>query len=312
MRKFICLIILTLPLFSFGKDNRTIFDDPKEYKHLHSNFFPIEVNENLYMTDYTNLLYMIHIEYGLEFGNVGVDSIIALHRLNHIPFYCKQSPESYGLLLVENPYRIYEIEYIIKNHVSDSGEIDENPFDVSNNYGQIIYSLYVNRIAVQTDCITGYLHIPYLESIKNNIDAYKCLDNKIITEYQKTNKISKERFEYYPLLINGVMYMTKQEYTKAFFVNEHRDLIPKYYDAMSKFFSNFKISLYSKNAPEKYGLVRVNKHNDIMEEFENNSEGAIEKYNNLIITQSEVDNLKEAGKLGIVLYCIYSNSLEIM
>lgn len=81
---------------------------------------------------------------------------------------------------------------------------------------------------------------------------------------------------------------------------------------MSNFFSNFKISLYSKSAPEKYGLVRVNKHNDIMEEFENNSEGAIEKYNNLIITQSEVDNLKKAGKLGIVLYCIYSNSLEIM
>lgn len=310
MRNVIFIITLILPLLTFGRDNRSIFDDPKEYKHLHSNYFPIEVNENLYMTDYSTILYMMHIEYGLEFGNVGMDSIITFHRLNHIPFYCKQSPEKYGLLLVKNPYRIYEIVEILNNCVRDTGEIEKNPFDVSNNYGQIIYSLFVNHIAVQTDCMTGNLFVPYIESVKNNLDTYKYSDNKLVPK--ETDEISKEEFEYYPLLINGVMYMTKQEYTKVFFENEHDKLIPIYYNAMSKFFSSFKVSLYSKKAPENYGLVRVDRYDDIIEEFENNMEAAIEKYDKLLLVPGEVDKLKKTGKFGIVLYCLYSYSVKII
>lgn len=312
MRNFIFIIILILPLFSFGKDNRCVFDDPKEYKHLHSNYFPIEVNENLYMTDYSTLLHMMHIEYGLEYGNVGVDSIIALHMVNHIPFYCKKSPESYGLLLVENPNRICAVEDIMKNYVSDSGEIDKNPFDVTNKCGQILYSLYVNRIAVQADCITGFLHIPYVETIRNNLEAYKCTDKHIKSEYKAPTLTTNKKFEYYPLLINGVMYMSNEESTKTFFENEYDKLSAIYYSVVSEFFSNRRISLYSKNLPEKYGLVRVDKHTDVMEEFENNSESAIKKYNKLIMTPSEVAKLKRAGKLGIVLYCLYSSSVVLI
>ena len=60
------------------------------------------------------------------------------------------------------------------------------------------------------------------------------------------------------------MYMSKEESTKTFFENEYDKLSAIYYSVVSEFFSNRRISLYSKNLPEKYGLVRVDKHTDVI------------------------------------------------
>lgn len=215
MRNLILLVLLCLNLYIFGIDNRSIFNNIKEYKQIHSNWFPIKINEREYMTDYMNLVFMLCTDYGLSISDNCVDSLVEICRNRHIPLYSSLLPEEYGLLVVEKPDSIYSVEDILNKYVDRDGYILPWQFDNSFREGDVLYSLYVNHIAVQTDCMTGYKYIPYVETANKGFVKINPSGNLSVRGVSKHKH--SEAFEYIPITINGRVYMSRQKNINDFF-----------------------------------------------------------------------------------------------
>ena len=85
---------------AMNNDNADLFNNPHEYKGMDSNYFPVKVNNHLYMCQSEEIDGLIANEYGLY--NYGKrDSLINIHRELEVPFYCnKMHPLEYGLKIV--------------------------------------------------------------------------------------------------------------------------------------------------------------------------------------------------------------------
>ena len=305
MKTYILFLMALFGVFvsnaAMNNDNADLFNNPREYKGMDSNYFPVKVNNHLYMCQSEEIDGLIANEYGLH--NYGKrDSLINIHRELDVPFYCnKMHPLEYGLKIVlenDSIKNIFkkDLNYGLSEFFDESGFIKGNI--ARNSEGYLLYVLYVNRIAVKTDCMSGSIFVPYIDSVvKSNQSAIiPNFEKRDISErvYLTVNICGKE----YIGESMAVYKLIEKEYN----LKDATDAQLFYYE---KFDMNTNFGCHIN--PNDYGLYEVIYDKLIEAKFENEDYSAKTFYKEKLKDPAFRKQMEEQRKLGYILYKIYSD-----